>query len=223
MADRRRALRGRPAVKAASYGGLRARLRRDDGTSLVELLVYLIVMAILVTLIASTFIQGRGVQGDQQSLADASNEAQLAAASIERPIRNAASIQVDSTAHAGDLLVVKSRVGEPNDAPGSWRCYAWYYDSGTRTIYTTTDAPGTSSVTAGIVGAPDVSAWRPLITEVDKVPGHAVFRTTGVGGGITMRFDVSSQRQGAPVRIDSTVIPRLQGTNIGEESCGEYL
>ena len=72
--------------------GLAAQVRTaatgDRGASLVELLVYLIIMVILVTLIASTFIQGRGVQGDQQSLADASNDAQLAAATIERPVRN---------------------------------------------------------------------------------------------------------------------------------------
>lgn len=197
----------------------------DRGATLVELLVYLIIMVILVTLIASTFIQGRGVQGDQQSLADASNDAQLAAATIERPIRNAASIQVDSSVidGGGNLLVVKTRVGEPNNVASSWRCEAWFYDSASRTIYATTGTPGSSAATAGFVAKPDLSSWRQLIAEVDPVPGQPVFRTTGVGGGITMQFEAASQRRDTPVRINSTVIPRLQGAGIGTESCGEYL
>jgi type II secretory pathway pseudopilin PulG len=205
--------------------GVRARCAEDRGATLVELLVYLIIMVILVALIATTFVKGRGVQGDQQSLADASNEAQLAAASIERPIRNAASIQVDSSVidGGGKLLVVKTRVGEPNSSPASWRCEAWFYDSVTRTIYQTSATPGPAAETAGLTAPPDVTTWRPLISDVDPVKDQPVFRTTGIGGGITMQFEAASQRKDTPVRINSTVIPRMQGAGIGTESCGEYL
>lgn len=207
---------------------LRAQLRSDRGASLAELLVYIIIMVILTAVIASTFINGRGVQRDQQSLADASNNAQLAAATIEGSIRNAATIQVDTNVFGGDLLVVKTRIGEVNGDPKSWSCKAWFYDAQTKTIYEKSDAPGPASATVGITERPDLTTWRFVADKVERARDEAgslvpIFRTTGVGGGAMIRFDNASAREGSPVRINTTVIPRIQGPGIGEETCGEYL
>jgi len=207
---------------------LRERLRSDRGTSLAELLVYIILMVILTAVIASTFINGRGVQQDQKSLADASNEAQLAAATIEGAVRNAATIQVNTADLGGDLLVVKTRVGEDNEAASSWRCVAWFYDDETRSLYELKADPGTEPATAGITERPDLSTWRLVAPEVIPSTGVdgdvlPIFRTTGVGGGVVMRFETTSTRPEAPVRITTTIMPRLQGPGIGEETCGEYL
>ncbi|QIK83581.1 hypothetical protein [Sanguibacter sp. HDW7] len=207
---------------------LRDDLRSDRGASLAELLVYIIIMVILTALIAATFISGRGVQRDQKALADASNNAQLAAATIEGSVRNAAKIQVETTVFNGDLLVVKTRVGEDNKAAASWRCKAWFYDEPTRTIYERTDTPGPGSATVGITARPDLEEWRIVVGNVSRARDEGgnivpIFRTTGVGGGAMIRFDSTSAREDSPVRINTTVIPRIQGQGIGEETCGEYL
>ncbi|MGP7960993.1 hypothetical protein ACTVCO_09310 [Sanguibacter sp. A247] len=207
---------------------LRDALRSDRGASLAELLIYLIMMVILSALIATTFINGRSVQQAQDSLADASNNAQLAAATIEGSVRNAAKIQVDTSIFSGDLLVVKTRVGEDNEAAASWRCKAWFYDDVTRALYEKVDVPGPASATVGLTARPAIETWRMVADNIDRAKDEAgslvpIFKTTGVGGGAMIRFDNSSTRIDAPVRINTTVIPRIQGPGIGEETCGEYL
>lgn len=211
-------------MSTVSERSVRARaLRSDEGTSLAELLVYVIVLSIVLVLVVTTFINGQRLQRDQASLADASNEAQIAATSMENEVRNAVSIQVDNAVFGGDLLVVKTRRGEKNDDVASWICRAWFFDESTGALYTTSSVPGPGATTAGITTVPDLSTWRHVVSGIRRLPDHPIFETTGVGGGATLRYEAESSRPDAPVLINTTAIPRLQGPGIGKESCGEYL
>lgn len=196
---------------------------RDDesGMTLVELIVYMMLMTLVIVIVGSVFISGNRVQKDATSMADASNNAQLAAATLEGPLRNAEKLQVPSS-FGGDLLVAKTRVGEDNDDPASWRCVAFFYDRSTGAIYSTS-SPVTGAVkTAGLTTGFSLSGWRLLVDDVAQRGSTPVFKTTGVGGGTTFTFDVTTTRDKAPVTIESSVIPRTQGAGIGVESCGSY-
>ena len=193
----------------------------DSGMTLVELIVYMMLMTLVIVIVGSVFISGNKVQKDATSMADASNNAQLAAATLEGPLRNAEKLQVPS-AFGGDLLVAKTRVGEKNDDPASWRCRAWFFDRATGAIYSTSSPVTGSVTTAGLTSGFSLSGWTLLVDSVAQRGTTPVFKTTGVGGGATFTFDITTTRDKAPVTIESSVIPRTQGAGIGVESCGSY-
>lgn len=193
----------------------------ESGMTLVELIVYMMLMTLVIVIVGSVFISGNKVQKDATSMADASNNAQLAAATLERPLRNAEKLQVPA-AFGGDLLVAKTRVGEVNGDPSSWRCTAWFYDRTTEAIYSTSSPVTGPVTTSGLAPGFSLSGWTLLVDDVAQRGSTPVFQTTGVGGGASFTFDITTTRDKAPVTIESSVIPRAQGAGIGGESCGSY-
>lgn len=192
------------------------RSENDAGVTLVELRVYMVLFALVVTMIASTFISGRRVEKDVSSMTRASNETQLFLAPLEWSVRNSTTLQVAETDFDSDLLVVKTRVdgGPENDDPGSWECIAWFYDEPTQTIYQRSGPATGTPVTAGLPSGFSLSSWRPVLQRVERTvdAGNPVpiFTTTGVGGGTLINFDTATSREKTPVAIDTVVIPRVQ-------------
>lgn len=202
---------------------VRAALRKDGdaGLTLVELLIYSILLSFIVMIAGGLLIKVLETQRDTTSLNEASNGAQVAVREIERGLRNAAEVQFPGT-FTGNLLVVKTRVGDDASDPASWECRAWYYDAASRELrYIDGPATGTP-VTAGLTAPLDTSGWRTVLTNV--VPAQEggsdqqVFATTPLGGA-KIRFDVLADSGRGRTTVTTTVIPREQGTTIGGVSC----
>lgn len=203
---------------------------RDAGVTLVELLIYMILFSLIVTMIASTFISGKRVEKNVAAVTRASNETQLILGELEWAARNSATLKVAATDFGGDLLVVKTRKdgGTDNSNPDSWRCVAWYYDELTKTIYTkrgpATGTPVTSALSSGF----SLADWTPKLMRVERSDNGGsqapIFAPTGIGGGVILQFDTTTNYDKAPVAIDTTIIPRVQGpiAEIGGVGCGIY-
>jgi type II secretory pathway pseudopilin PulG len=152
------------------------RKRDDSGFTLVELLVYSVLMIIVLGIAASLFIRLLVEQRDIKAMADANNEAQLAFKQLEMDVRNADWAQVDGN---GALLVVRTRIATSASdfAPV---CVGYYFDDEDQTLYRVQTVD--SAPTANALAAPDASAlkaigekWTPVVHSADSLGGNVVF------------------------------------------------
>jgi hypothetical protein len=99
---------------------------RENGFSLAELLIYMGLLVLVVTVAGGLLINGLKVQETTQSVTSAANTAQQIARSVEGGVRNASAATVISDVTAGtQLLIVRTIGSDPNSTAAS--CQAWYY------------------------------------------------------------------------------------------------
>lgn len=217
--------RPRPGRRTLAQRVTELRARRaagdDAGVSLVELIIYSLLLSFVVFIAGGLLIQTLETQRDTTSLNDASNSAQVAVREMERGLRNAVQVQIPS-AHGGNLLIIKTRVGDDPTLASSWECRAWYYDAASDEIrYLDGPATGTP-VTRGLTAPLDTSAWRTVLSNVMPTPNGAsvyqVFESEALGGA-KIKFDVLAETGHGRMSTATTVIPREQGTTIGGVSC----
>lgn len=211
----------------ADVGAQDARDDDDAGMTLVELIVYMGLLIMVIVMVGSIFIAGKKVERDANSMANASNTAQLAARQIEWPLRNALTVQVDTVQFGGDLLVTKTRVDGATDSTNAatWKCVAFFYDRTSEAIYSITGSATGTPVTSGLTPGFSLSGWKEVVRGVVPHNSQPIFVTTGIGGGAVLEFDALTSRDTAPVNIRTSAIPRIQGsdgTSFGGEACGDY-
>ena len=94
----------RSAVPALRNRLLR-RLRREDGFTLVELLVSMSIMLLVITGLASVFVAGSNAEVDLRNRFQAQSEARLALDKMRREIHNSCSASVSSPSGSGYAAV----------------------------------------------------------------------------------------------------------------------
>lgn len=126
--------------------------RDDDGMTLVELIVAIVVGALVLSLIAVTFINGFTAQRDGVARDAATGETNLVATTLATTIRNSASIRVDAGGARLDATYIA-----PDGTP---ECRAWAVisEDGVSTLVYRRSA-------AGPLPAADAT-WGPLATGV---------------------------------------------------------
>lgn len=90
----------------------------DEGLTLVELIIYIVVGGIVLGLLGSVFLNGMRVDGATRDRDVATGTAQVISNSITMSVRNASEVQVD-----GPVLRARVAVGVAD-----WQCRAWYFD-----------------------------------------------------------------------------------------------
>ncbi len=201
---------------------LRTRMRAgDSGLTLAELLVYSVLLLVVVAITGTLLIRGFLIQRDVRDMTTASNDGQVTMASIEAGLRNAATVTTPSV-FDGRLLVVMTRVGDQDDAPSSWQCRGWLYDTASKSLRTIEGAPGAAAPTKNLSLTSDFSAWRTILTDVVPVTRTGVTQPVFAAEGATgsqILFDVLEGADGKSVTFGSAAIPRPQGTITGGETC----
>lgn len=189
------------------------RVRQTDaGITLVELLIYSVLMLVVLTLVGTILYRALVSQRDVRDVTDASNAAQLVSASFERGVRNASKIAY--TTSAGDeLLAVRARVGS-STAP-SWACEGWFYDASALTLYTkTVPAAGAPNpaITAPVSTA-DYATWTTLARGLSpRAPSTAVFTPDGLPiATVDLNISVAAGQR-RPVVIVTQATKRPQGS-----------
>jgi len=207
---------------------VRRRAHGDEGMSLVELIVYMVLTVLLGGLVATTFINGQHAQARAKSLADASNEGQLAVAQIEQSIRNGwpAKVPLADAGFGNNLLIVKTRVGDDGSVASSWNCQAFYYDSATKAIYRWTTPATVTSATLDLQPGFSLVGWKKIIGDViedpDAVGSPPIFRNGGDYGAyntVAVNFAVTTNKPGTNVSISTSVYQRPQGDADANVSC----
>jgi hypothetical protein len=173
---------------------LRRRLATDRGFTLIELVIYCSLLAVVMLVVAGITISALRAQSIVRSMGAASNGAQLVMRSVGAGIRNSSSFQAAAPTASGQLL--RARVAAGNGGL-SWTCTAWYYSSSNGSLYMTTNP---LAMVAAPVGVP--AGWSLLATGV-SLPSGVTQPFTASGTQLKLALKVAASG-GAPVLISTT-------------------
>jgi type II secretory pathway pseudopilin PulG len=189
-----------------------ARVRREEsGMSLIELIVYMALMGVVLTIATGFLINSMSTQKNVQSSTDATSAAQLVANSVAAAVSNASAVQQGPALNASDQFVV-ARTATRGDT-ATWMCRAWYYSAADHAIYTTTSNPA-APITVPTGGPAGV--WTLLAANVDAPAGASALHATS--GSVSLNFSLAAA-SGAPVNIQTTDYLRVPATAIVSSPC----
>jgi Tfp pilus assembly protein PilW len=203
--------------------GIRRRLtppaRREEGFTLVELIIYAMLMTVVVALAGAIFLSALTGQRDVAATANGDNTGQLVSQSISNGIRSATYIRVTTISSTTQMLVVAT----PGRTVGSpvTKCQAWYFtaDNG-GAVYTLTS--GSTILVPTLTAL--TSTWSLLATGVGlstrvgapaaMLTPNSLLGTTSVSYEFTM-----SNGTGRPILISSSATSRQNIALIGSTLC----
>jgi type II secretory pathway pseudopilin PulG len=144
---------------------------REDGITLIELLVSSMLAIVILTIAGSMLISGLRTQETATSVTDATTSAQQIARSLQAGVRNASALSTTTGGDAGSQVLL-ARVLDSTANSTAAHCQAWYYTTQNGgAVYTTT-----SSAAIAIPGGPPGSGWTLLGTGVSpSASGGPVF------------------------------------------------
>jgi len=180
---------------------------RESGFSLIELVVYAMLL-VLVVGVAGSMVTGL-INNTLRvtALNQATSVGQLAIDSIDSSIRNSSDFQLTSPSGTDQLLIARAA---STSGPLSWGCVAWYYS-----------AAGAGSIrsmrsTAPILPptATELATWTLLDDGVQPLTGTTIFSTTA--RQVTVSFTSAAGGQ-TPVGITSAALSRAGAS--GAVSC----
>lgn len=169
--------------------------RADGGITLVELLIYILLGVVVLTIVSAVLINSFRVEDQVRDAAQSASTAQLVAESLGQGVRNASAIEV--SAPTVDTALVRTRSIDGSDA-GAWFCQAWHWSGD--------ELRTTRSATA--IPAPDAAAlatWTLLATDVEQVASTPVFILGSDERSLGVTFSVGIG-DGVPVLIDSVMV-----------------
>lgn len=177
------------------------------GVTLVELLVYSVLLTIILLIVGSVLVRGLLTQRDVRAVSEATTTAQNVAQSVERGVRNAAAVGY-STSATGELLTVRTRVADTSTS--AWYCQAWFVDTANGgTVYMLRrPASGAGPVLVEPSTPAALGEWTRLADEVSPFGSSTVFQLAGQTVSFDFRVAAGAQK---PVGMSSHVTARTQG------------
>ncbi|BDI23915.1 prepilin-type N-terminal cleavage/methylation domain-containing protein [Herbiconiux sp. L3-i23] len=185
---------------------LKERLRRDDGFTLIELVIYSALLLLVLGIVGSVMVSGITNQARITDTTSSTTESQTAVESLGLGVRNATAI--NSPTVSRPLLIVKTY---KRGATADLQCQAWYYSATERTIR----AKVTNNTKIGIPSASQLRTWTLLAENVAPVDSSTpIFQTSG--RTVTVNFVVRSDAGSG--QIVTTSIASRQNTVGGAPS-----
>lgn len=199
--------------------------------TLVDLLVYSVLLLIVIAITGALLVSGLRTQRATVDVGAATTRAQAAMSDLERAVRNAAEAKVYAVSGAGfaqvaaggsgNLLITKTRIAAAGSSTASWRCARWYFDS-TRSnpdgssgaLLTSTYTPVTTSASAITVAT--AKTWNRVTSVSGPVTGTAVFTQHARGVAISLNATIQGHD---PVALESTATTRQQNDATGSGTC----
>lgn len=184
---------------------------RDDGFSLVELIISVALFSIIMTIVGGIIISSFQADRTVREVTTSTTDGQLVVNVVEQTVRNSTAVQVvPGTDGASSFATARSTVG------GSTQCAAWFYDASTDTIY---QQRSTAAITAPLPGSVG-SGWSVVSSGIvpdDDAGGTAypVFEAQGTRG-LTVRFAVEGDSGPASLFITS-VTGRAPQSNVSPQ------
>lgn len=171
---------------------------REAGVSLVELLIYMLLSVVVLTIIGAILINSLRAESIVRTAANSTSTAQIASQSLNRGIHNASAIQVASP--LPDVSVVRTRSID-GSATGVWKCQAWAVIAGELRT-TTSDTAITVPTTVA-----DIANWLLLAEGVKAIDATPVFELASDERSLSLSFTVG-KASGTPVTVDTTIISK---------------
>jgi Tfp pilus assembly protein PilV len=180
----------------------RLRERPESGMTLVELLIYSLLLVVVLVVAGGIMISSLQSQQTVSTVSSAASTGQLVSTNVSQGIRNASAFQVSTPTGLGDLLRSRT-VSVTSAGVATWQCQAWFRTSGGRFYIKS----ASSAVAAPAVEA-DLATWT-LIAEGVELPPGASQAFNASSGQLTLAVSVTAD-DAAPVLISTTIVSRPQ-------------
>jgi Tfp pilus assembly protein PilW len=197
--------------------------RDDGGFTLVELIVYSVLLILVMAIAGSIFVRLLWGQRDVTDYADANNTAQITFRQLERDLRNAAIVDVSDN---GNLLVVDTRIATATD-DGTFYCVGYYYDATDGTLRRTQSTDGTATTAAALSKTTDAGvrtvalSWNGAYEDFTAVGSSRVFGVTDTTytypaiPGIPVKLATETGNGHDPIEFTKTISLRPQNGSNG--------
>ncbi|GAA1687819.1 hypothetical protein GCM10009792_04500 [Microcella alkalica] len=180
----------------------------DRGFTLVELLVYLFLGVVILTIVGAVLINSLRAESQVRDAAQSASTAQLISESLGRGVRNASAVEV--TNPAAGTIVVRTRSIDGSQA-GAWFCQAWVWRSGElRTTRSASALPANPDAAV-------LAGWTLLATDVEQVGSAPIFSLAPNGRSLDVNLAVGIGR-GIPVLVDTVVVAKQPVPSTGKVS-----
>lgn len=179
------------------------RATADAGMSLVELLIYSLLLVTVLAVAGGIIMNSLSTQQTVTTVTSATSAGQLVSASVEQGIRNASAFQVATPTAFGQLL--RSRTVRVTPAGVStWQCQAWFRTA-TGDFYARVSP---SSAIPAPTTAADLTTWT-LVSKGVNLPSGVTQAFTGSSGQLTLAVSVDPGDADS-VLISTTIVSRPQ-------------
>jgi len=174
----------------------------DSGITLVELLVYAVLLTLLISIVAGLLISTTKTESTVRGMTGSTSGAQAAADSIESAIRNSTGYQLTAVDANTQLLIARVPVGSSTTTTPTFTCKAWYYSTTTSTIRTFTSSSAISTPSTSTA-----ATWANLADGVTPVSGSTIF-----GGDTSQLTIVYKVKAGNayPVSVNTSAVRRSE-------------
>lgn len=186
----------------------------DAGFTLTELLVYLMLAVVVLTVVGGILINSLTVERSVSDTSQASNDGQLVSSAVGRGVRNASVVWHSAVGADPELLMVRTSGSE---TPQKWTCQAWSYSDGEIRMRSSTAAISTTVTPLAL------KSWTLLAdgvrpTYVGSV-ASPIFALSGPGPGLPFnRVDLQltvNAGESRPVLIDTSSVRRQPAGVLG--------
>lgn len=184
----------------------RFRESSEGGFTLVELLVYMLLAVVILTIVGGVLINSLRVEAQVRDASAAADTAQLASQSLGRGIRNASAIEV--TQPDSDSVLVRTRSIDSQDT-GDWFCNAWYVGADRQLRWTNSPDAITSPTAA------EAATWLLLAEGVAPTGGSPIFELEADERSLNVTFTVENG-DGVPILLDTTIVSRQPEPSTGK-------
>lgn len=186
----------------------------ERGMSLVELIVYVVLLAIIGTIITALLLNVFKVNTNVKSTSENSNSAQVIMERIEIAVRNATAVDVKEPSSGSQLLITETRYTSAEfDPEADLRCIGVYYDASTHNIYYLSEPAPSSRIKTAASNPVLGREWQILASDVNPVSGMKLF-DKGTGA-ISVHMRVGGSNGIAAVQHDSMIDVRSVGGSTG--------
>lgn len=179
-------------------------MKSERGITLVELLMYSFLLAIVIALIGGLLINGLVTERTVRNSAESTSAGQVAAQSVGHGVRAATALHL--SAPSGDPQVLMALiVDNALSSPVVSHCAAWYYGGGElRTTRADAMIPMPTS-------ASDVASWTLLASGVEPAGATPVFTLDPVTRDVEFTMQLS-HGEGLSALIETTALSRQPAT-----------
>ncbi len=187
-------------TNATSRERSESRREGDSGLGLVELLIYMMLSVLILSLVGSVFINSLRTEAIVRTATVSTSAGQLAMQTIQRGVRNSTGLTVlTPEGHADDQVLRVRAAGGGADV--IFTCQVWYYSASEHTIRMKSGPDGVPIPLA------DRRTWT-LLTE-GVAPGGSghVFTRSSTGATVDIDFTVTASKRD-PIAIQSSARSR---------------
>lgn len=170
---------------------------RDDGFTLIELVVAAALTLIVLSIVAGMMISSMNTANTVRSVTGATMDGQLVTNSIDRGIRNSQGLAIGSPAvqtpfsltvpSGSDQLLIARVTG--SGAASTSNCAAWYFSATAKTVRYKTFG---SALTVANKPISEPASWTLLSSGVKPISGTTIFSQNGQRLAIAFKVEAGS-------------------------------